>query len=157
MGSLVIDEANFKSERDVVKEELRQRVLASPYGRLFALYLPQATYTAHPYHRPGIGSIEELDAATIDDVRAFHEAYYRPDNAALIVVGNFDEAQLNAWIAKYLAPLKNPGRAGQAGHRGRAAPHQARRVRRATAPTCRCRRWCSAGWAPRPPTPTRRR
>ncbi|HZZ32164.1 MAG TPA: pitrilysin family protein [Phenylobacterium sp.] len=108
MGSLVIDEANFKSERDVVKEELRQRVLASPYGRLFSLYLPQATYTTHPYHRPGIGSIEELDAATIDDVRAFHEAYYRPDNAALIVVGNFDEAQLNAWIDKYLAPLKDP-------------------------------------------------
>jgi zinc protease len=92
----------------VVKEELRQRVLASPYGRLFALYLPQATYTTHPYHRPGIGSIEELDAATVDDVRAFHQAYYRPDNAALVVVGNFDEAQLDAWIAKYLAPLKNP-------------------------------------------------
>jgi zinc protease len=108
MGSLVIDEANFKSERDVVKEELRQRVLASPYGRLFSLYLPQATYTTHPYHRPGIGSIEELDLATIDDVRAFHEAYYRPDNAALIVVGNFDEAQLNAWIDKYLGPLKDP-------------------------------------------------
>ncbi|HEX2800608.1 MAG TPA: pitrilysin family protein, partial [Phenylobacterium sp.] len=108
MGSLVIDEADFKSERDVVKEELRQRVLASPYGRLFALYLPQATYTTHPYHRPGIGSIEELDAATVDDVRAFHRSYYRPDNAALVVVGNFDEAKLDAWIAKYLAPLKNP-------------------------------------------------
>jgi zinc protease len=110
IGSLVIDDANFKSERDVVKEELRQRVLASPYGRLFTLYVPQATYTTHPYHRPGIGSIEELDAATIDDVRSFHEAYYRPDNAALIVVGNFDEAQLNAWIDKYLAPLKNPAK-----------------------------------------------
>ena len=108
LGSLVIDDANFRSERDVVKEELRQRVLASPYGRLFGLYLPQATYSTHPYHRPGIGSIEELDAATIDDVRAFHEAYYRPDNAALIVVGNFDEAQLNAWIDKYMGPLKNP-------------------------------------------------
>ncbi|HEX2818459.1 MAG TPA: pitrilysin family protein, partial [Phenylobacterium sp.] len=108
MGSLVIDDANFKSERDVVKEELRQRVLASPYGRLFSLYLPQATYSTHPYHRPGIGSIEELDAATIDDVRAFHEAYYRPDNAALIVVGNFNETQLAAWIDKYLAGLKNP-------------------------------------------------
>ncbi len=108
MGALVIDEANFKSERDVVKEELRQRVLASPYGRLFALYLPQASYTTHPYKRPGIGSIQELDAATIDDVRAFHHAYYRPDNAALIVVGNFDEAELNAWIDKYMAGLKKP-------------------------------------------------
>src|SRR6201996_6546539 len=108
MGSLVIDDANFKSERDVVKEELRQRVLASPYGRLFTLYLPQATYASHPYHRPSIGSIEDLDAATIDDVRAFHQAYYRPDNAALIVVGNFDEAQLDGWSAKSRGPLPTP-------------------------------------------------
>src|SRR3954470_2443862 len=108
MGTLVIDEAKFKSERDVVKEGLPQRVLASPYGRLFALYLPQATYTTHPYHRPGIGSIEELDAATIDDVRAFHEAYYRPDNAALVVGGNFAPKQLDAWVDKSLGPLKTP-------------------------------------------------
>lgn len=108
MSTLVIDEAVFKSERDVVKEELRQRVLASPYGRLMALYLPQASYTTHPYKRPGIGSIEELDAATADDVRAFHRTYYRPDNAALVVVGNFDEAQLNVWVDKYFGPLKKP-------------------------------------------------
>jgi zinc protease len=108
MSTLVVDEAVFKSERDVVKEELRQRVLASPYGRLMALYLPQASYTTHPYKRPGIGSIEELDAATVDDVRAFHRTYYRPDNAALIVVGNFDPAKLDAWVDKYFAGLKNP-------------------------------------------------
>ncbi|HEY0651191.1 pitrilysin family protein [Phenylobacterium sp.] len=108
MSTLVVDEAVFKSERDVVKEELRQRVLASPYGRLMALYLPQASYTTHPYKRPGIGSIEELDAATVDDVRAFHRTYYRPDNAALIVVGNFDQAKLDGWIDRYFAPLKKP-------------------------------------------------
>jgi zinc protease len=108
MSTLVVDEATFKSERDVVKEELRQRVLASPYGRLFSLYLPQATYTTHPYRRPGIGSIEELDAATVDDVRAFHQANYRPDNASLIVVGNFDEAQLNQWIDRYFGAVKRP-------------------------------------------------
>ncbi|WP_293385926.1 pitrilysin family protein [Phenylobacterium sp.] len=108
MSTLVVDEDNFKSERQVVEEELRQRVLAAPYGRLFSLYLPQATYATHPYHRPGIGSIQELDAATLDDVRTFHEEYYRPDNAALIVVGNFDEAELNAWVDKYFGPLKDP-------------------------------------------------
>ncbi|WP_374574941.1 M16 family metallopeptidase [Phenylobacterium sp.] len=108
MGSLVVDEANFNSERDVVKEELRQRVLANPYGRLFALMLPEATYTAHPYKRPGIGSIADLDAATIDDVRAFHQAYYRPDNAALVVVGNFDQKTLDAWVDTYFGPLKHP-------------------------------------------------
>jgi zinc protease len=108
MGALVVDEANFKSERDVVKEELRQRVLADPYGRLFSLMLPQATYATHPYKRPGIGSIEELDASTLDDVRAFHAAWYRPDNAALIVVGAFDQAQLDAWIDKYFGGLQRP-------------------------------------------------
>lgn len=108
MGALVVDEANFKSERDVVKEELRQRVLANPYGRLFALMLPEATYTTHPYKRPGIGSIADLDAATIDDVRAFHQAYYRPDNAALVIVGNFDQAELDAWVDKYFGALKPP-------------------------------------------------
>jgi len=108
LGSLVITPADFASERDVVKEELRQRILASPYGRLFGLYVPEATYKVHPYHRPGIGSIEELNAATIDDVRAFHQEFYRPDNAALIVVGNFDQAQLDAWVDKYFGPLKNP-------------------------------------------------
>ena len=108
LGSLVIDETVFKSERDVVKEELRQRVLANPYGRFFALNITKASFDKHPYKRPGIGSIEELDAATVDDARAFHAAYYRPDNAALIVVGNYDEAQLNAWIDQYFAPLKTP-------------------------------------------------
>ena len=110
MGSLVIDEATFDSERDVVKEELRQRVLASPYGRLFYLYLPQTNYSVHPYGRPGIGSIEDLDAATVDDVRAFHAQYYRPDNAVLVVAGNFDEAQFNAWVDQYFGPIARPAR-----------------------------------------------
>lgn len=110
MGSLVVDEAIFKSERDVVKEELRQRVFADPYGRFFNLAIPQATYAKHPYKRPGIGSIEELDAATIDDVLAFHQTYYRPDNAALLVVGAFDEAQLNRWIDQYFGPMKKPAK-----------------------------------------------
>jgi zinc protease len=108
MGTLVVDDADFHSERDVVKEELRQRVLAQPYGRFFTFDLPEATYRVHPYHRPGIGSITDLDASTLDDVRAFHQAYYRPDNAALIVVGNFDEAQLDGWIDRYFGPLKPP-------------------------------------------------
>ena len=108
MGSLVVDAEIFDSERDVVKEELRQRILAAPYGRLFGLMIPQASYQEHPYKRPGIGSIAELDAATIDDVRAFHRDYYRPDNAVLIVIGNFEPAELDAWVDQYFAPLKTP-------------------------------------------------
>jgi len=109
MSSLVIEPGFFASERDVVKEELRSRVLAAPYGRLFYLYLPQISYDVHPYARPGIGSIEDLDAATIDDVRAFHATYYRPDNAVLVVAGNFNEAELNRWVDRYFAPIARPG------------------------------------------------
>jgi zinc protease len=108
MSSLVIEPSFFNSERDVVKEELRSRVLAAPYGRLFYLYLPQISYDRDPYGRPGIGSIADLDAATIEDVRAFHATYYRPDNAVLFVAGNFDEAQLNGWVDRYFAPIARP-------------------------------------------------
>ena len=108
MGSLVVDEDVFKSERDVVKEELRLRVLSDPYGRFIRIMIPRETFTTHPYRRPVIGSIEELDAATIDDVLNFHADYYRPDNATLIVVGNFDEAQLDAWVDQYFGPIAKP-------------------------------------------------
>jgi zinc protease len=108
MSSLKVDEANFKSERDVVKEELRQRVLADPYGRFFRLAIPINSYTTHPYKRPGIGSIHDLDAATLADVKSFHDTYYRPDNATLVVVGNFNQATLDRWIDQDFGDIKNP-------------------------------------------------
>ena len=111
LSSLVIDAPNFSSERDVVKEELRQRILADPYGRLFDFVLSQSAWQVHPYRRTTIGSIENLDAASLDDVRAFHATYYRPDNAALFIVGNFDEAQLNRWVDQYFGPLARPATA----------------------------------------------
>src|SRR3546814_16315126 len=110
MASLVVEPKSFASERDVVKEELRLRVLAQPYGKLFYLYFPEISYTKHPYARPGIGSIEDLEAASIDDVRAFHATYYRPDNAILVIAGNFDPAQLDRWLDYFLAPTPNPQR-----------------------------------------------
>ncbi|WP_336969039.1 pitrilysin family protein [Brevundimonas aurantiaca] len=108
MGSLVVDEPTFVAERDVVKEEYRQRILANPYGRLFGLFVPETLYQESPYRRAGIGSIEELEASSLDDVLRFHATYYRPDNAYLIVAGNFDQAQLDRWIDQYFTPLKNP-------------------------------------------------
>jgi zinc protease len=110
LGSLVVNESVFESERDVVKEEYRQGVLASPYGRLFSLFVPATIYQEHPYRRSTIGSIEDLDAATIEDVRRFHSTFYRPDNAYLIVAGNFDQAQLDGWIDQYFGRLDNPDR-----------------------------------------------
>ncbi len=108
MASLVVEPKSFASERDVVKEELRQSTLARPYGKLFSVYLPALSYTTHPYARGTIGSLENLEAAGIDDVRAFHATYYRPDNAVLVVSGNFDPAQLDAWVAQYFGGIKKP-------------------------------------------------
>jgi zinc protease len=107
MSSLNVNDRNFSSERDVVKEEYRSSVLAPPYGRFFYA-IQKNSFTAHPYRRPGIGSIEDLDAATLEDVRAFHSTFYRPDNAILIVVGDFDESRLDAWVDKYFAPIPRP-------------------------------------------------
>ncbi len=110
LSGLTVDDANFKSERSVVQEEYRQSYLAPPYGMLYYL-IEQQSFTAHPYKRPTIGSIEDLDAASIENVRAFHQTFYRPDNATLVVVGDFDPKQLDAWVAKYLAPIPKPAAA----------------------------------------------
>ena len=109
LSGLNIDDANFKSERDVVKEEYRQGVLAPPYGR-FEYLLQEKSFLEHPYKRPTIGSIEDLDAASLKDVQDFHSTFYRPDNATLVVVGDFDPKQLDGWVDKYLAPTAKPSR-----------------------------------------------
>src|SRR5947207_3634973 len=108
LSGLTVDEPNFKSERSVVEEEYRQSYLAPPYGMLEYL-IEQQSFTTHPYKRPTIGSIEDLDAASLENVKAFHNAFYRPDNATLIVVGDFDQKQLDAWVDKYLGRLSKPG------------------------------------------------
>ena len=107
LSGLTVDEPNFKSERSVVQEEFRQSYLAPPYGMLDYL-IEQQSFVVHPYKRPTIGSIEELDAASLENVRAFHSMFYRPDNATLVVAGDFDPKQLDAWVDKYLAPIAKP-------------------------------------------------
>jgi len=109
MSNLNVDEANFKSERGVVEEEYRQRILASPYGRFFNA-IPPSSYVKHPYRRPGIGNIDDLEAAKLPEVTAFHSRYYRPDNATLVVAGDFDAKQLDAWVDKYFAQVPRPAK-----------------------------------------------
>lgn len=108
LGALQVEDPIFKSEREVVKEEFRSRVLASPYGRLFYLLLNSKSFSKHPYLRPSIGSLEDLNAATIEDVKAFHATFYRPDNATLVVVGDFEQKQLDAWVDKYFGKIPKP-------------------------------------------------
>lgn len=111
LRNLVIDEKSFHSERDVVKEELRQRVLSQPYGRILYTLLPAFSFDDHPYARPIGGTIADLDQAQLADVQAFHEAYYRPDNAVFVVSGNFDPAQLDGWADRYIGSAPRPDRA----------------------------------------------
>src|SRR6476469_1688272 len=107
LSGLNVDDANFKSERDVVKEEYRQGVLAPPYGR-FEYLMQEKSFLEHPYKRPTIGSIEDLDAASLKDDQDFHSTFYRPDNATLVVVGDFDPKQFDGWVDKYFVPIAKP-------------------------------------------------
>jgi zinc protease len=101
MASLRINESTFQSEREVVKEERRMRVENQPYGRLQEIIYDQA-FTVHPYKHPTIGSMEDLEAASIDDVREFYRTFYVPNNATLALVGDFDSAEATALVQKYL-------------------------------------------------------
>ena len=100
MGSLNVDQANFTSEREVVKEERRVRIENEPYGYL-EQDLRDAAFTVHPYHHTPIGSMEDLDHATLTDVREFFDTFYKPNNATLVVVGDFNSDQALAWAQKY--------------------------------------------------------
>jgi zinc protease len=100
MGSLNVDQANFTSEREVVKEERRLRVENEPYGYLEE-DLRAAAFTVHPYHHVPIGSMEDLDHATLADVQQFFKTYYKPNNATLAIVGDFSSDQALAWTDKY--------------------------------------------------------
>ncbi|HXZ19250.1 MAG TPA: pitrilysin family protein, partial [Candidatus Acidoferrales bacterium] len=100
-------QANFTSEREVVKEERRLRVEDPPYGRLFEdLYA--IAFSVHPYHHTTMGSMEDLDKAALSDVQEFYRTYYRPDNATLVVVGDASAEELFGWAEKYFGGIPKP-------------------------------------------------
>lgn len=105
MAFPVVDAEVFETERGVVKEELRTRVLAPPYGIFSRIVLPEVVFDTLPQRRPGIGSIADLDSAVLDDARAFHQAYYGPDTATLIVAGNFRMENLRTLVDSYFADI----------------------------------------------------
>ena len=104
MASLRIEEKVFQTEREVVKEERRMRVENQPYGRLNEIVYDQA-FTVHPYKHPTIGSMKDLEAASIDDVRDFFKTYYVPNNATLVLVGDFDTKEASALVQQYLGRI----------------------------------------------------
>src|SRR5580765_1951141 len=101
MATLRIDKDTFANERDVVKEERRMRIDNQPFGRLSEIIFDQA-FTVHPYKHATIGSMSDLQAASVDDVRAFYNTYYVPENATLALVGDFDTAQALQLVTQYL-------------------------------------------------------
>ncbi|HEU4787551.1 MAG TPA: pitrilysin family protein [Gemmatimonadaceae bacterium] len=107
MGFLLdsLDESKFRAQRDIVKNERRQSYDNQPYNRdeeilLLAMY-PQG----HPYSWPTIGSMADLSAATVDDVKQFFRLYYAPNNATLAIVGDIEPKQAKAWVAKYFGDI----------------------------------------------------
>src|SRR3954449_8884373 len=101
MATLRIDKDTFTNERDVVKEERRMRFDNQPYGRLNEIINDQA-FTVHPYKHATIGSMQDLEAASVDDVRDFYRTYYVPANATLVLVGDFDTVQALQMVSNYL-------------------------------------------------------
>lgn len=95
MGSLlpVLDQEKLDNQREVVRNERRQRYENPPYGEAFKDLFEARFREGHPYHHMPIGSHQDLEAATLDDVRAFFEAWYLPNNASLVIAGDFDEDQ----------------------------------------------------------------
>jgi zinc protease len=109
MATLRVDEATFTGEREVVKEERRMRVDNQPFGRLNEIIYDQA-FTTHPYKHPTIGSMQDLEAASIEDVRDFYRTYYVPGNATLVLVGDFESDQALLLADQYLGRVPKSDR-----------------------------------------------
>jgi zinc protease len=101
MATLRINNETFASEREVVKEERRLRIDNQPYGRLNEIIYDQV-FTTHPYKHVPIGSMVDLDAATVDDVRDFYQTFYVPENATLTLVGDIDSGEAMRLVTQYL-------------------------------------------------------
>ena len=134
MRSLAITEDNFENQRQAVKEERRLRVDNQPYQGAFTdgLTWPFDSTSCFPYAHTVIGSMADLDAAKLPDVQAFFDTYYAPNNATLVVVGDFNPAELRGLVNQYFAGIPSHAapeapRCDATGGAGRAA--QRREVR----------------------------
>jgi len=109
MATLRVEDEAFRREREVVKEERRMRIENQPYGRLQEIIYDNS-FVAHPYKHPTIGSMADLEAASINDVRDFHGTFYVPENATVTVVGDFDSAQALQIVTQYFGRVPKAAR-----------------------------------------------
>jgi zinc protease len=115
MGFLLpsLTQGKLDNQRDVVKNERRQNYDNQPYGTVHEQILAALFPAGHPYSWPTIGSMTDLSAASLDDVKEFFRLYYAPNNACIVIVGNFEDQQAKAWIEKYFGTIprgKDPER-----------------------------------------------
>lgn len=100
----VINQIGVDTQNEVVKEEKRLRVDNSPYGQIFEA-IKANLYKNHPYRWTTIGKMEHLDAATLEEFKAFFKKFYMPNNAVLVVAGDFEKKQAKQWIKDYFEPI----------------------------------------------------
>lgn len=107
MRSLAITQANFENQRETVKEERRLRIDNQPYIGAFldGLSIAYDSTSCFAYGHPGIGSMDDLNAAKLEDVQAFFDMYYAVNNATLVVVGDFDPQDLKRWTQEYFGSV----------------------------------------------------
>src|SRR5947199_1521820 len=104
MRALDISQANLDNQRAVVQEERRKSYDNQPYGGMREK-LEELAYSSFAYKHSTIGSMEDLNAATLEDVREFFKVYYAPNNAAIAVVGDFKETAAKKMIEKYFGSI----------------------------------------------------
>jgi predicted Zn-dependent peptidase len=107
MSSLAITQENFENQRETVKEERRLRIDNQPYGRAFidGFTLPFDSTSCFAYAHSVIGDMADLNAAQLPDVQAFFDTYYAPNNARLVVVGDFNPAELRRLVTQYFGGI----------------------------------------------------
>ena len=117
MGFLLeaLDQRRFDVQRDVVKNERRQSYENRPYGMAHMLMQPNLYPAPHPYNWTTIGSTEDLDAATLDDIKEFFRIFYSPSNASLAIVGDFDSGATRELIESYFSELAPGSQADRIG------------------------------------------
>jgi zinc protease len=104
MRNLEISERILETEKEVVKEERRTRFENPPYGTVIEK-LYRLAFTVHPYHHPAVGSLADLESITTADVKSFYDAYYTPNNATLVMVGDFDAEEALGLVNQYFGPI----------------------------------------------------
>lgn len=100
----VINKIGVDTQNEVVKEEKRTRYDNQPYGR-FQMVVKENLFKKHPYRWTTIGAMEHLDAATLEEFQAFNKKFYIPNNAVLVVAGDFQKDQAKKWIEQYFGSI----------------------------------------------------